>query len=113
MVMGCLAVWLAIAVWLDQPARVAVLLGMCAPLAMVAGSWVLAERTYRRNPTGLTSLMVAAFGFKVVFFGAYVVAMLALLPVSPVPFVTSFVGFFVGLYLVEALMLRRLFLGRS
>ena len=109
MVIASVATWLAIAVWLDGRARTAVLLGMCAPLAMATGTWVLAERTYRQNPVALTSLMIAAFGFKLVFFGAYVAAMITLLTVSPVPFVASFVGYFVALYLAEALLLRRLF----
>ncbi len=114
MVAAGLAVWLALAVWVDARTRLEVLLGMCAPLAIASGTWVLAERTYRQNPGALTSLMIAAFAFKLVFFGAYVTAMIVLLSLRPGPFIASFVGSFVALYLVEALLLRRLFLdGRS
>jgi hypothetical protein len=109
MVIASLAVWLAMANWMDGRTRVAVLVGMCAPLAMAAGTWVLAERTYRANPQALTSLMVGAFGFKLVFFGVYVGAAIGLLALRPVPFVVSFVGYFVALYFAEALLLRRLF----
>jgi hypothetical protein len=108
MVAASLGSWLAAALLVDARTRVEVLFGMLGPLAMASGSWVLVERTYARNPQTLTSLMIAAFAFKVVFFGAYVVVMLELLLLRPLPFGASFVSYFVGLYLIEALYLRRL-----
>jgi hypothetical protein len=103
------AVFLVVAVLVDSQTRIAVLFGMLGPLAVVSGTWILMERTYRTNPAALTALMIGAFGFKLVFFGAYVAVMLGLLALRPVPFVASFSGFFVGLYLIEALCMRRLF----
>ena len=88
-----------------------VLLGMLGPLAVAGGSWVLAERTYRRNPERLTAVMVAAFIGKMIFFGAYVVVVLAVLSLRPVPFVVSFTGCFIACHVIEALCLRRLFAG--
>ena len=38
-----------------------VLLGMIAPLLAACVSWVLTERTYRRDPPALTGVMTAAF----------------------------------------------------
>lgn len=103
------AVWLLVAAVVDGPARVAALGGMLGPLAVVCGTWLVVERTYRVNPAGMTAVMVAAFGFKVLFFGMYVAVMLGLLALRPVPFVASFTGYFIGLYLIEALYMRRLF----
>ena len=71
----------------------------------------MTERTYRRRPERVTALMITAFGVKMVFFGAYVAVALMALSVRPIPFVTSFIGYFIGLYLIEALYLRRLFTG--
>jgi hypothetical protein len=93
----------------DPRARFAVLLGMVGPLLMATGSWVLTERTYRQRPEALTAVMTAAFAFKLVFFGAYVAVMIRVLALRPIPFVGSFTGYVVGLYLMEALYLRRLF----
>jgi hypothetical protein len=84
-------------------------LGMIAPLVVATVTWVLAERTYRRNPERLTALMVAAFGAKMVVFGTYVAIVLKVLSLRPVPFVVSFTGYFIALHLAEALSLRRLF----
>jgi hypothetical protein len=64
---------------------------------------------YKHRPEELTGLMAAAFLLKMVFFGAYVAAMLRVLRFRPVPFVGGFTGYFIGLYLMEALFLRRLF----
>jgi len=103
--------WLVAAALLDTQARIEVLDGMLGPLAMVIGSWVLMERAYRRNPERLTAVMVAAFAGKLVFFGAYVAVMLRVLSLRPRTFVASFTSYFIALYLIEALYLRRLFAG--
>ena len=86
-----------------------VLLGMSAPLAATIATWILVERTYRWRPERLTPLMVLAFGGKMLFFGAYVIVMLTVLMLRPMPFVISFTAYFVALYAIEALCLRRLF----
>lgn len=86
-----------------------VLLGMAAPLAAVAVSWVLTERIYRRDPERLTGLLMGAFGGKMLFFGVYVALMIKVAGLRPVPFAISFTSYFIVLYLVEALLMRRLF----
>jgi hypothetical protein len=53
--------------------------------------------------------MIGAFGVKMLFFGAYVAVMLEGRRRAPVPFVASFTGYFIALYLTEALLMRRLF----
>ena len=93
----------------DPRARLAVLMGMLGPLLMTTGSWVLIERTYRENRQKLTNVMIAGFAFKLVFFGFYVGLMIRVVALRPLPFIASFTGYFVGLYLMEALYLRRLF----
>jgi hypothetical protein len=91
--------------------RLAVALGMAAPLAAAAVSWVMTERAFTRSPERLTGLMMTGFAAKMVFFGAYVAVMLKVAHLQPVAFVASFTGYFIALYLVEALLMRRLFAG--
>jgi len=79
------------------------------PLAATCGSWVLIERTMRRDPGQVTPLMIKAFAGKLVFFGLYVVLMVSVLALRPVPFVVSFTSAFITLYLIEAFYLQRLF----
>jgi len=109
MVAASMAAWLAAIAIFGRQTAVDVLFGMIGPLVVATSSWVMAERTYRRRPEQLSSLMIAAFGAKMVFFGAYVAIALKVLSVRPIPFVVSFTGYFIGLYFVEALCLRRLF----
>ena len=108
MTAACVASWAVVAV-VDPSARVAVLFGMLGPLVVAAGSWVVVERTFRQQPERLTATMIAAFGFKLVFFGAYVAVMLRVLEPPVIAFVTSFFSYFIGLYMMEAIYLRRLF----
>jgi hypothetical protein len=72
---------------------------------------MLTERTYRRHPERVTSLLIVAFAGKMVFFGAYVVLMLRIAAVHPVPFVVSFASYFIALHAAEAFCLQRLFRG--
>ena len=87
----------------------AIWLGMLGPLVVACGTWALMERTYRRDPQQLTAVMMAAFGAKALFFGAYLVLGLRGLSLPTVPFVASFTAYLVGLYTIEALFLKRLF----
>jgi len=86
-----------------------VTLGMLGPLAAATVSWVLTERTYKREPARVTGLMIGAFGAKMLFFGVYVAVMLEVVGLHPTPFVASFTSYFIALYLVEALLMRSLF----
>jgi hypothetical protein len=92
-------------VWLE------IVLGILGPLVIAAASWVLTERTWHRQPQRLTSVMIAAFAGKLVFFGAYVAYMLSVLSLRPVPFVATFATAFIALHFAEALLMRRLFAG--
>jgi hypothetical protein len=105
-----LSALLAVAI-AGQSWAVEVLLGMLAPLLAASVSWVLTERTYTRDPQRLNGLMLNAFGAKMLFFGGYVGVMLRVVGLRPAPFVVSFTGYFIALYVTEALLMRRLFAG--
>lgn len=103
------AAWLLATALFGSATSRDVFLGMLGPLVVACAAWALMERTYRRNPTQMTAVMIAAFFGKLVFFGAYVAIMFRALSVRPVPFMASFTGYFIGLYGIEALYLKRLF----
>jgi hypothetical protein len=108
MTLGCLASWF-VARLVRPDLGAEVFFGMLGPLVAVAGTWLLVERASRMNPAGVTSVMMAAFLVKMVFFGAYVAAVVTWWEVERTPFIVSFTGYFVTLYAAEALLLRRLF----
>ena len=88
-------------------------LGMFAPLVVVIATWVLAERVHRANPGALTAVMISAFAGKLVFFGAYVGLAIGVLDVQRAPFVVSFAGYFIVLHMIEAHLLKRLFVSSN
>jgi hypothetical protein len=87
-----------------------IVLGMAGPLVSAVGTCVLRERT---APERLGAVMMTAFAVKMLFFGAYVVAMLSVLNLEPRAFIVSFTCYYVALHLVEALLLKRQLAGTS
>jgi hypothetical protein len=103
-----LASWLAITAIDRDRLHPEVLFGMLGPLVSACGTWMAIRVAHRAGPARLTAVMVAGFALKMVFFGAYVAVMLRWLDLRAVPFVLSFTGYFIALYGMEALFLRRL-----
>ena len=114
------AAWMAgvsLAGWLTAsaagPVNPEAFFGMLGPLVSAIATWIVAFRTYAAAPERLTGVMVIGFGVKVLFFGAYLVAMLRGLGLRPIAFVVSFAAFFIALHVIEALFLKRLFVTGS
>jgi hypothetical protein len=113
MVGASIGSWLIVAMWSGLTSSREVLFGMLAPLAGAVSTWVLVAQTYPARPQLLTTLMMASFAAKMVFFGVYVTIMLVVLDLRPMPFVVSFTTYFIALHLFEALRLQRLFAGNA
>ena len=88
-----------------------ILAGMAGPLLAVVLTWLALQRTARRNPAGVQSAMIGGFLVKLVFFALYVVAVARMPEFRAQAFAASFGIYFVTLYVIEAVMLRRLFAG--
>ena len=102
------ASWLVVTIAGGSRAHPEVLWGMLGPLASAGATWVVVERSHAVAPGRLTSVLVTGFALKMLFFGLYVAVMLRVLLLRPVPFVVSFTSYFIALYVMEALFLRRL-----
>jgi hypothetical protein len=109
MVVASVVTWAVAAAVLNPQTRIEVLFGMLGPLAAVSATWLIVEWGYRQRPGELTSLMMVAFLLKMIFFGGYVAIMLRVAGFHTVPFVASFTSYFIALYVMEALYMRRLF----
>lgn len=101
--------WLLVSWLAPQPLNPELGFAMAGPLASVAVTWVVTARTQRSDPARVTSVLVMGLIAKMVFFGVYVVCMVRLVGLRPVPFVVAFAAYFIGLYGMEALFLKRLF----
>jgi hypothetical protein len=108
---GSVGAWLLAVAVLGSGVSREILFGMLAPLVMACATWPLMERTYRASPERLTALMMTGFAGKLIFFGGYVALMIRGVGVRPEPFIASFTGYYIGLYGIEALLLKRLLAG--
>jgi len=84
--------------------------GMAAPLAGATVSWHMVERTHAVAPERVTSVLVAGFAAKMIFFGIYV-GVLGALWLRPQPLVVAFGASFLVLHMIEAGYLRKLIAG--
>jgi hypothetical protein len=109
MVGAGLLVWLVATTLFGMQALAEAALGTIGPLVAVCGSWLLIERTMKRDATQVTPMMLKLFAAKMLFFGLYLVLAVLRLGMQPVPFMVSFTMAFVTLYLLEAFYLQRLF----
>ena len=100
--------WLAISAVGGDRVNPEALFGMLGPLLSACVTWVAVGHTWRTAPERLTGVMIVGFAAKLVFFGLYVAAMLRGFALRPVPFVAAFVSYFIALYAMQALFLKRL-----
>ena len=101
--------WLVVSGLSGRQTSGAALLGMAGPLAAAVATWVIVHRTYVREPERTSAAMIKLFAGKLLFFGAYVTAVVLTLPAGTMVFVASFVSQYLLLHVMEAIFLRRLF----
>ena len=90
-------------------AAAAAFLGMAAPLLVGVATIVLVDQTARTDILRLTARMTKAFIAKMVFYPVYVLVVISVLAIDPVPFAISFTLYFVALQITEALYFKTLF----
>jgi hypothetical protein len=100
--------WLALSAAVGDRVNPESLFGMAGPLAATCASWIAIKRTHHAAPERVMAVMIVWFALKLVFFGAYVAVMIRLLSLRTVPFIAAFVSYFIALYAMQALFLRRL-----
>ena len=109
---SCIGSWALVSFMFPQ-AAVEIFLGMLGPLLLAIGTLILVERTYRKAPRKLTSLMTQAFFGKMLFYGVYVGVIVGFYSFQALPFAVSFTVYFIGLHLTEALYFQALFRAES
>jgi F0F1-type ATP synthase assembly protein I len=100
--------WLAVSAAGGAELNPEILLGMAGPLTSASVTWILLARTHAAAPERVTNALMIGFAAKMVLFAAYVVVMIGVLRVRPVPFVAGFAAYFIVLHMMEAVFLRRL-----
>jgi hypothetical protein len=104
--------WLAVTAIGGDRVNPEALVGLLGPLLSACGTWIAVEWTWRSAPERLTAVMIVGFAVKLVFFGIYLGFALRVLGLRPVPLVAAFVSYFIALYAMQALFMRRLTMPR-
>ena len=86
-----------------------IFLGMVAPLLVTILSISFIKRTYFISPGKVTETITKSFLVKMILFGLYFVIILSFYTFESIPFVSSFTGFFILFYIIEAVFLQKLF----
>ena len=100
--------WLAVSAVGGDQVNPESVFGMAGPLVVSCASWLGLQHIHRVAPERVMAAMIVGFAAKFVFFGAYVAVMLRILALRPVPFMAVFVSYFIALYAMQTLFLRRL-----
>ena len=108
MLSGSILTALILTIPMKPEYRLELWIGMAGPLCSAIVSWMAMHRQYCRRPEGMTALMIKAFAAKMIFFAGYITVLVSLGWVQPIPFVVSFVCYFILLHGMEAFGLRRL-----
>ena len=60
----------------------------------------------QKDPFLVTKILVKGFALKMVYYGATILVLFKLYSFEPIPFICSFSGFFLGLHLLEAVIIK-------
>lgn len=104
----CIGTWGLIVGVLDQFAK-EIFLGMMAPLIVGIISILVLSAMHKKSPERVTNVLIKSFGIKMIFYGMYFIYIFTFYTFNPMPFILSFVGYFVTLHICEALFLRSIF----
>ena len=105
--------WAALSLASGSGSRAAIFFGLLGPLAVTLGTWIVLERTHQRAPDRVSAALITLFAVKLALFGAYVSAVMVLLPAARMAFAVSFTCHYILLHVMEAWYLRRLFSEQS
>ncbi len=86
-----------------------IFLGMTMPLIVGILTVISTYKVYQKDPGKLTGWMIKSFFLKMIIYGLYFVIILGFYTFHALPFVSSFVGFFFVLHMIEALYFKKLF----
>ena len=62
----------------------------------------------QKDPFLVTKTLAKGFTLKMVYYGAAILTLFKLYSFEPIPFICSFSGFFLGLHVLEAVIIKRI-----
>ena len=104
----CLGTWGLIVGGIEEYAK-EIFLGMIAPLFIGIGSIFLLSIANQKSPEYVNRVMVKSFIVKMILYAIYFIYIFTFYTFNPMPFVLSFVGYYITLHISEVLFLKSIF----
>ncbi len=86
-----------------------IFLGMIAPLLIGTVSISFLFNSHQKAPENVTKVMIKSFAAKMIIYGLYFIYIFTFYTFNPLPFILSFLVYFVTLHMSEALFLKSIF----
>tara|TARA_B100000214_G_C23598274_1_gene459471 strand:- start:242 stop:592 length:351 start_codon:yes stop_codon:yes gene_type:complete len=82
-------------------------LGLLAPILVGYVMIYLLEKHSNMKLANHNRMLIKGFAIKFIFHGTYILTIFTVYSFNPIPFMCSFVSSFIGLHIVEALVLKK------
>ena len=84
------------------------LLGWILPVLAGTVTLYFIDSAAQKDPFLVTKTLVKGFILKMIYYGATILTLFKLYSFEPIPFVCSFSSFFLGLHVLEAVIIKRI-----
>ena len=88
--------------------RTEIFFGWLGPVIAGLGSMFMINQAAKKDPHSVTKSLQIGFLIKLIYYGAFIIVIFQLYAFDPVPFMCSFLGFFLGLHALEAIIIKNL-----
>ena len=81
--------------------------GISAPVFVGFATVYFMIKYSNYSATNLNKMLMSGFAIKFIFYGLYIIIIFTVYPFKPIPFICSFTASFIGLHLMEAVVLKK------
>ncbi len=85
-----------------------IFLGLLAPILVGYGTVFFMEKYSNMGMIDFNKMLIKGFALKFIFYGLFILIIFTVYSFNPIPFMCSFTVSFIGLHMVEAIILRKI-----
>ena len=85
-----------------------IFLGLLAPILAGYGTVFFMEKYSNKEMIYFNRMLIKGFAFKFIFYGLFILIIFTVYSFNPIPFMCSFTSSFIGLHMMEAIVLKKI-----
>ena len=85
-----------------------IFLGLFAPILVGYGTVFFMKKYSNMGMIYFNKMLIRGFALKFIFYGLFILTIFTVYSFNPIPFMCSFTVSFIGLHIVEAMILRKI-----